>query len=269
MDADPRYFQITALGVLAFIQQWQGDFAPEPYILALVVSMIFIFHYLSECYVRRKFTNALKVDYSSVIISALSLFLLLRANILWIYPLAAALCVGGKVFFRHDSGHIFNPANLAIVVLLLLFPSHAWISPGQWGSEGWLAAVMVCLAALVLSGARQLDIAAMFFGTYTALVVSRSLWLGDSFAIASHNLQNGALLIFTFFMITDPKTTPKIFYERFIFALCVAGLAYFMQYSFQIRESLFYALFIICGLYGIYRFLIYGKKERVNVSIQS
>ena len=41
-----------------------------------------------------------------------------------------------------------------------------------------------------------------------ALVFGRSLWLGEPMSIPLHRLQNGALLLFTFFMISDPRTTP-------------------------------------------------------------
>ena len=44
---------------------------------------------------------------------------------------------------------------------------------------------------------------------YGLLLIGRALWLGDPLSIPLHQLQNGALLIFAFFMISDPKTTPN------------------------------------------------------------
>ena len=41
-----------------------------------------------------------------------------------------------------------------------------------------------------------------------AVLCGRSWWLGEPLAIPLHRLENGALLIFAFFMVSDPKTTP-------------------------------------------------------------
>lgn len=259
--ADPRYFQILALLSLAVIQITQSDFSPDFYLFPVVLGTILVSHYMSEIYVKGKLISPLCCDYRSVFISAFSLFLLLRANEIWVYALAAFVCVFGKVVFRTPKGHIFNPANLAIVLLLLVLPNHVWVSPGQWGHSAWLAGFMVCLAALVLSGARQLDTAFLFFVSFGGIVLARALWLGDDLAIPFHSVQNGALLVFTFFMITDPRTTPETFRNRFIFAVCVAGLSAAMIYIFQIREALFYALAIVCAGYGAYQLFVRRRGE--------
>jgi len=39
-------------------------------------------------------------------------------------------------------------------------------------------------------------------------VIGRSLYVGEPLTIPFHRLESGALLLFTFFMISDPKTTP-------------------------------------------------------------
>ena len=250
---DPRYFQILALLSLTVIQITQSDFSPDLFVFPVILGAILVSHYLSEMYVKGKLVSPFLSDYRSVFISAFSLFLLLRANEIWVYALAAFICVFGKVVFRTPEGHIFNPANLAIVLLLLGLPQYVWISPGQWGHSGWLAGLMICLAALVLSGARQLDTAFLFFASFGGMVLARALWLGDELAIPFHSLQNGALLIFTFFMITDPKTTPGTFRGRLVFAIGVAALSTAMIYIFQIREALFYSLAIVCAGYGAYQ----------------
>jgi hypothetical protein len=49
--------------------------------------------------------------------------------------------------------------------------------------------------------------------------------------IPIHRLQNGALLLFRFFMISDPKTTPDSRTGRILFALLVAVGAAFVQFN--------------------------------------
>ena len=80
----------------------------------------------------------------------------------------------------------------------------------------------------------------MFF--YTALIFGRAIWLGDPLLIPFHQIQNGALLIFTFFMISDPKTTPDTRIGRIFFALMVSLVSYYFQFVLFDTNSLFYAL---------------------------
>ena len=57
---------------------------------------------------------------------------------------------------------------------------------------------------------------------YAGLIFSRALYLGDPWPIAIHQLQDGALLLFAFFMITDPKTTPAHTTARALYAAAIA-----------------------------------------------
>jgi Na+-translocating ferredoxin:NAD+ oxidoreductase RnfD subunit len=69
-------------------------------------------------------------------------------------------------------------------------------------------------------------------GTYGALLFGRSWWLGDPMAIAIHQLSSGAFLIFAFFMISDPKTTPNTSVGRIVYGALVASVAYIIQFVF-------------------------------------
>ena len=82
------------------------------------------------------------------------------------------------------------------------------MSPGQWGSVAFFAFLMACLGGVVVNRASRSDVTYAFIVFYCALLFGRSCYLGEPFAIPLHRLQGGALLLFTFFMISDPKTTP-------------------------------------------------------------
>ena len=64
------------------------------------------------------------------------------------------------------------------------------------------------IAILVLRAAHRSDIAIFFLVAHATLLLVRAVWLGDPLAIPLHQLQSGSLLIFSFFMISDPRTTP-------------------------------------------------------------
>ena len=133
--------------------------------------------------------------------------------------------------------------------MVLLFASGGvWISPGAWGSTVWFAALVGFFAILVLHAARRSDIAIFFLGSHAALLFARAFWLGDPLAIPLHQLQSGSLLIFTFFMISDPRTSPDSRLGRFIFAASVAVLAHYMTFFMQMRPALYVALIALAPL---------------------
>ena len=84
--------------------------------------------------------------------------------------------------------------------------------------------------------------ALFFLGSHAALLVARAVWLGDPMAIPLHQLQSGSLLIFAFFMISDPKTSPDSRLGRFMFALSVAALGHYLAFFMQMRPALYVAL---------------------------
>jgi len=239
---DPRHFQILALSVLLGLQGFWADFGPDVFIVALTLGTVL----LTQAALSYKLK--IPLDIRSPLITGLSLTILLKSGALWVFPLAAVIAIASKFLIRLDNKHIFNPANIGIVVVLLAFPHDVWISPGQWGSALWLGFLLGCLSVLVLFKIPRRDMALLFLGAWAGMLFARALWLGDPLEIPLHQLQSGAFLIFTFFMISDPKPIPDQFWGRMIFALAVATLAFILTFEFRIRESLFYALACMCLL---------------------
>ena len=182
-----------------------------------------------------------------------------RADAIWLYAAAAVIAIASKFVLRVNGKHIWNPAGFAIVVLPLVSKG-VWISPGQWGAEVWFATLTGCLAILVLSAVRRAEIALFFFISHAALLLARAYWLGDPVAISIHQLQSGSLLIFTFFMISDPRTSPDSALGRFLFAFAVALLAHYMAFFMQMRPALYFALIILSPSTVIIDWLIPAQR---------
>jgi Na+-transporting NADH:ubiquinone oxidoreductase subunit NqrB len=235
--SDPRHFQILALATLLGFNIAVLDFAARPINSALAIAAALATQALCSWLWRLP-----AIELRSALITGLSLSLLLRADDPLIHAAAAAIAIASKFILRLDGKHIFNPAGLAIVVLLFAAPAHVWISPGQWGASAWFATFAAFLAFMVLSAARRADIALFFLGAHGALLAARAAWLGDPAAIPLHQLQSGALLIFAFFMISDPKTTPDARLGRLVFALDVALFAHWLAFFWQMRPALYVAL---------------------------
>jgi len=235
---DARYFQIAALGALLLINFLWIDFGARPLSSAVAIAASLLTQLLCAR------LSGMPLDLRSPTITGLSLSLLLRADALWLYGLAAVIGIGSKFILRLNGKHVFNPAGLAIVVLLLT-SNGVWISPGQWGTDIWFAALTGFLAILVLSAARRADIAIFFLASHAALLLARAAWLGDPLSIPLHQLQSGSLLIFTFFMISDPRTSPDSMLGRFLFAFAVALSAHYMAFFMQMRPALYFALILL------------------------
>lgn len=106
-----------------------------------------------------------------------------------------------------------------------------WISPGQWGQVAWFGLFIACLGSLVVTRAARADVTVAFLLFYVGVLVAHALWIGDPLTIPLHQLKSGALLIFAFFMISDPKTTPDSRAGRITYALCVALTACYVQFG--------------------------------------
>src|SRR2546426_235169 len=86
-----------------------------------------------------------------------------------------------------------------------------------------LVGILASAGGLVVNRAARADVTWAFLAAHTAFLLGRTLWLGDPLAIPLHRLANGALVLFAFFMISDPRTTPDSRPGRILFAILVAA----------------------------------------------
>ena len=233
---DPRWYQIACLSSLLvygfFGLGFELTVLQTAVTLATVVAVQFI------C------TRAWRLpvfDPKSALISGLSLCLLLRTNHLWLVVLAATIAIASKFVLRIDGKHIFNPTNGALVALLAV-GAPIWVSPGQWGNVAFFAFLMTCLGGLVVMRSARADVAVAFIAFWCLGLFGRSAWLGEPMTIPFHRLESGALLLFTFFMISDPKTTPDSRAGRIFFAFLVAFGAWWIQFRWFRTNGVLWSL---------------------------
>jgi Na+-transporting NADH:ubiquinone oxidoreductase subunit NqrB len=220
---DPRLYQIASLGtLLAYGLLWL-HFDVSIVQMALTVGTALLIQYAGT-----RLYKLTTFDPLSAIVSAIGLCIFLRTNHPAVAALAASIAIASKFTIRWQRKHIFNPTNLALLVVMTA--GVGWISPGQWGEKACLGFLIACLGSLVVTRAVRADVTLSFLGFYVGLLIVRALWLGDPLRIPLHQLENGTLLIFSFFMITDPKTTPDSRAGRLLFTLLVALVALIVQF---------------------------------------
>ena len=254
LRVDPRCYQIAVLATLTawgyfalgFAIRWQNALA--------IVAVAELVQWFAG-----RIVGLPRFDPLSAAITSLSLTLLLRTNALDVAMLAAGIAIGSKFLLRVSGKHVFNPANLALVTTVLV-TDRAWISPGQWGSAAISAFALACLGTLVLTRARRAETTLAFLGAYALLIFGRSAWLGDPLAIPLHQLQNGALLLFAFFMISDPKTTPDARAGRIAFGVLVATTAWIIQFVFHTPNAPVFALILAAPLVPAIDLLARGRN---------
>jgi Na+-transporting NADH:ubiquinone oxidoreductase subunit NqrB len=241
--ADPRHFQIIFQAVflgLGFIWlKWDLEwFNYLVTILACLAVQAVGIHFTTKDY------SGLK----SALISSLSICLMFKSNHPATFALAAALSIGSKYLIRFQGKHIFNPTNFGMIAAILI-TGDAWFSPGQWGSEMMFLFVLMLSASALLLKVGRMDVALAFLLTFSGLhFIKIVLYLGWGFEVFLHHLSSGTLLLFTFFMITDPVTTPKNRKGRIIWSMLIALLAFGISNFYYVHSAPIWALFVMSPL---------------------
>ena len=237
LAADPRHGQIATLATLLAFGLTRLHFDLTVAQIVVTVGTALAVQAAADRYTGRSLASGAR----SALISALSLCLLLRTDALVLAALASAVAVGSKFLVRIGGKHVFNPTNLALVAILLT-TERAWVSPGQWGTQAVLAFFLVSAGLLVVNRAARGDVTLAFMSGYAGLVIARSLWIGEPLTIPIHRLESGAFLLFSFFMISDPKTTPDSRAGRVLFALIVAAGAWYVHFRLFRTNGFLWAL---------------------------
>jgi Na+-transporting NADH:ubiquinone oxidoreductase subunit NqrB len=251
---DPRWYQITVLSCLFLYGVFALDFEIDlPQAIFTLLTVLFIQYFCTLIWKLPVY------DPKSALISGLSLCLLLRTQSLLLVFLAALITILSKFVLRWNKKHIFNPTNFGIVAMIL-FTGEVWVSPGQWGSIAFFAFLIACLGGLVVNRASRSDVTFVFIFFYLAFLFGRSLSLGEPMTIPLHRLESGALLLFTFFMISDPKTTPNSRFGRTLFAFLVALGTWYVQFKLFRTNGLLWSLALFSTLVPLIDWLLPGKK---------
>jgi enediyne biosynthesis protein E5 len=185
--------------------------------------------------------------------------------------MAAACAIGSKAIFRvrvdGSSRHFLNPSNLGISVTLLAFP---WVSiapPYQFtenvsGAWDWaLPGIIVVLGTFLNARfTKRLPLIAAWLGGFVLQAALRSMVFDTTLAAGLMPMTGLAFLLFTFYMVTDPATTPGTPRAQVIFGASVAS-TYAILMMTHVVFGLFFSLSIVCLVRGI---IIYAQSHAQN-----
>jgi len=270
---------ITALNILGhtvfgFEQSWAQPLVA----LATAYTLEITFELIDAWASRRplKFTGGVRnfIDFLlSAHISALAVSMLLYANErLWVVAFAAAVAISSKLLFRaptpSGSRHFLNPSNFGITLTLLLFSWVGIAPPYQFTENLGAAGDWILPAIIVVSGTflnarftRKLPLIAAWLGGFALQAIVRSLLCGTPVAAALGPMTGMAFILFTFYMVTDPATSPSHYRGQVLFGLSVAA-AYAMLVLMHVVFGLFFGLTMVCAIRGLGLYALQAMAAR-------
>lgn len=258
---DPRNYQIMVLTSMLFYGLFWLKFQLNILWIIAILLTALVSQYLA--------TRAWKLgrfEWRSALISGLSLSILMRCPSLSLSLALAALAIFSKFLFRWNEKHIFNPTNLALAVGIL-GTSQVSINPGQWGNGVILAFFILCMGIFVSNKACRSDVSFAFLSTFAATLLVHTLITGGSIVDIFPRLTTGSLLIFTFFMISDPKSTPDTKLGRIIFGISVALLGAYLILGQIQPAGLIISLVFLSITTPIIDFFLPGEKFEWNKTL--
>ncbi|MBW3626075.1 MAG: RnfABCDGE type electron transport complex subunit D [Actinobacteria bacterium] len=184
------------------------------------------------------------------------------------FVIAVLLALLSKYLVRPGGRHLFNPSNVGLVWALLVigpahvFPQYLWWGPNDAGVAVSYGVILVG-AFFILRRVRMVAMALSFLIPYTVLVGAFAL-AGRSFIAIWHDGPvSGAsywfnvalspeVLVFVFFMMSDPQTAPRTRVGRVLYgsatALVAAGLLFFQPTEFGIKLAILSSLTVVCAV---------------------
>jgi len=177
--------------------------------------------------------------------------LLYSGDRVWPTMFAAAVAIASKATLRvavqGRLRHFLNPSNFGITVTLLLFP---WVSiapPYHFTENLGRAGSLILPAIICISGTiinlrftGRLPLILGWWAGFVAQAAIRSALLGASLAGALNPMTGVAFVLFSYYMISDPATTPFSARSQALFGAAVAG-AYGLLVTMHVSFGLFFA----------------------------
>lgn len=209
-------------------------------------------------------------------ISALAVGMLTYANDrLWVVAFAVAVAITSKMLFRAPVNgkyrHFYNPSNFGITVTLLLF-SWVSISPPYHFTENldrigdWLLpAIIICTGSLLNAKfTRRVPLILAWLIGFVAQAAIRSVIFETPLVAGLLPMTGLPFVLYSFYMVTDPATTPYKTRSQIAFGAGVAAV-YGVLVIGHVVFDLFFSLTIVCTLRAVHLYVLAWTTSRSRV----
>jgi hypothetical protein len=182
----------------------------------------------------------------------------------YMFRLATGTDKNGRPSFRHA----LNPSNFGITVTLVLFPTVGIAPPYQftentYGIVDWiLPLIIVCAGSyLNIKATGRMPLIVSWVPAFALQAIIRATINGTPIVAGLLPITGFAFVLFTFYMITDPATSPSKLKSQIAFAVAIAA-AYAMFMELHIVFGLFYALTVVTAVRGLWIAATTALKSR-------
>jgi Na+-translocating ferredoxin:NAD+ oxidoreductase RnfD subunit len=192
------------------------------------------------------------------------------------YIVAPTVAIASKSIFTVNVNgrrrHFLNPSNAGLLALIFLFPSVSLVPPYQftenlWGYWYWALPAFFAFFGTFINAVftKKLPLIAAWLAAFVAQAVLRHFLYSSSLTASLAPMLGAAFLLFTFYMITDPQTSPAGYRGQIIYGLSIGGL-YGVLIGAHVVYTLFVALFVVCVARGI---VLYVTQRTILSRLQA
>ncbi len=267
-NIDPRFIQLFNNIILMFFGYLYLDFNRDLMYLFPVFAFGVLLDWLfSRIWSSQRNQRTLRDRMISVLNTIVSIVTIIKFtnNNFYIVVILVAL-LSKYLIVDENKNHIFNPANFGIIFALIFVNEiPIRIIYNQFaGLNMYLFYFLILNGLLITYIARRMTLAFSFLiGSFVFFYSLSSIWgfplsflIGPTFSFSG--------MLFTFFMITDPKTTPSAQFSQLIFGLFLALVSFLLRVN-QYVHDVFVLLFLVTALYKFYlqffKLKIYRLKQ--------
>lgn len=169
---------------------------------------------------------------------------------------AVSVAIGSKYLFRAPVGksvrHFLNPSNTGITATLLAYHWIAISPPYMFtenltGWQDWILPVIIVGSGSFLNTklTKRIPLILGWVGMFALQAMGRALLFGTPLFAGLTPMTGVAFLLFTFYMVTDPATTPSDPKRQVAFGASVA-LVYGVLMRIHVVFAIFFALTLVC-----------------------
>lgn len=248
---DPRLlFVLFFLGVIFdtfFFKTYMKTFTQLIFALVGALGTDIALNYIRH----RKFIFPL-----SGLVSSCGTFILIASPFNWPFFAMGFASIWSKHFITLKGRHIFNPVNFGAMMCLFYLQDIVQNGGSSWSGNYFMIPYLSILGALLVWRANSLALCLSYIASF--LIVHFG-FLAPHLPVNIASFSAPPFMLFIFFMISDPGTTPRKISSQIIFGSSVAIVEGFFKIN-RILNGGIWALAIVCLAWAILAYVL--KQDR-------
>jgi Na+-translocating ferredoxin:NAD+ oxidoreductase RnfD subunit len=203
----------------------------------------------------------------------------------WVFAIVGGLSLLTKYVIKYRGTHVFNPSNIGLVVTFVVLGS-SLVEPLDFWWAPLTNPLMVIAYVVIIGGGllitRRLRLLALAATFWVTLTIGTGILAGSGHCMTANwafapvcgfdfwriIVTSPEVMIFLFFMITDPKTTPSGQVGRILFGFLVAVASVLLMApqtnEFGTKVGLLAGLVLICAARPILDRLVPEPKSAAD-----